>query len=397
MSDKPLLLIDFQSGGHHASFIRLLVRCATENSQTSLVFLIPKASSDEIRALLSERELAFFIPRVKLLEEDPAWVWLTKHFSSPTIVYGLYFEILNFRERKRSQLRYLFLENVIYQAAFSPLPRFNISGMMFRPTIHYRERGMLGPGSKNRMLFHVKWLMAYLLAKRPGFKRIFVQDPLAEEYAHKHWGAKKFLVVPDPAGMQELTPRPAGDGKSAAVRPLKLLVAGALHPRKGLHFIVNALENSPEEVRKNIQLVVVGRPEKGAEEYVTENLEKLKNMGTEVASDVRFISDEELHQYFEDAHIVMIPYLGFKGSSGILIHAAHFSKPVISTKDGLLGYLVERHQLGAAIDPSDVTLFAGLLEQVVRTGLVPGFDPVAARAFADSCDPEFYARVMLSY
>jgi glycosyltransferase involved in cell wall biosynthesis len=144
-------------------------------------------------------------------------------------------------------------------------------------------------------------------------------------------------------------------------------------------------------VRRNLCVFLIGKPEPGQSDYVTANIERLKSLGVSVTAELRFVGDSELDEYISRSHLVLTPYTGFTGSSGIIIQAAHFGKPVLSTNDGLLGYLVRKHQLGEAVKVTDSEVFAQWLEQFASTGGVSGFNPPAARAFADSCDPGLYA------
>jgi glycosyltransferase involved in cell wall biosynthesis len=394
MTGKPLVLIDFEVDGHHASYVCHLVRYGVFHRERDFSFLIRRELLEGVRSLLNEEQFAFFAERARLMEDDPAWVRINRWAKKRVLAQWLYVEYLNLHESRESRLLCLFMESVIYPLALSPMPRFRTSGIMFRATFYYREQKMLAPGAANRALFALKWMVGYLLAKRPGFERIFLLDPLAERYAREHWGAKKFVLLPDPLGLASREQRPVGGGEAMIERPLRLVIAGALHPRKGIHLTVDALAKSKETTLRSIRMVFVGRPEEGATAYAMENIARLEAMGVEVESELRFISDAELDAKIAGASVVLTPYVGFKGSSGILIHAAHWGRPVISTSDGLLGYLVPHHGLGAAIDVGDAAAFAGLLDRLAETGKIEGYDPVRARAFADSCDPEEFARML---
>jgi glycosyltransferase involved in cell wall biosynthesis len=258
---------------------------------------------------------------------------------------------------------------------------------MFRPTFYYRQRRMLASGVGSRALFALKWTVAYLCAKRPGIERVFLLDPFAEEYAVSCWRCRKFTLVPDPIAARGLLQVERG-----VDRPLTLLIAGALSPRKGIHLTVNALARSSEKTKRNLKLLLVGKPEEGYTDYVLQNVTRLRDMGIGVSSDFRFLSDMELDQHLVQSDVVLTPYMGFKGSSNVIIKAAHFGKPVLSANEGLLGYLVQQHKLGEALDVGNADTFSQCLDRIASTGQVSGFDPANARTFADSCDPEEFAK-----
>lgn len=396
MTQKPLLVIEFLADGHRSLHVCHLVRFAIAKNRTGMQLLLPRELRDNVRARLSPEECHFFDPRVRVIEEEPAWRRIKKWVKNKQLAQFLYVECLNIRESRNYRLLYLYLESAIYQLALCPLPRFGTSGVMFRPTFYYRQRRMLAPGTPSLALFILKWIVAYSCAKRPGIERIFLLDPLAEEYACLRWRSKKFQLVPDPLGPESGGYRPVGSSEPIAERPVNFLIAGALAPRKGLHSTVDALSASSEKTKRNVRLLIVGKPENGFADYVQNNLARLKDMGIQVATDLRFVSDLELDQHLTQSDVVLTPYRGFKGSSGIVVRAAHFGKPVISTDEGLLGHLVHRYKLGEAIDLGTAKQFSECLDRIVSTGSVSGFDPLSARQFADSCDPEEFAGSLLN-
>jgi glycosyltransferase involved in cell wall biosynthesis len=393
---KPLLLIDFTAEGHHALYVRHLARFAFTNRLSRFCFLVPRATRDLVTAGLSSEEADFFLSHLRLLEEDPAWARLQSQTKVARVSEWLYVEYLNIYESTQYRLLFLYLETSIYQAAFCPLPRYDTSGLMFRPTFYHRRQGMLLPGLSSRLMFMIKWFAAYMLVRRPGIKRVFLLDPLAAEYSMASWHSCKMECVPDPLGPGVSDLRPLGSADRVTERPITMLIAGALHPRKGIHATVNALARSSETTRRSVRLMLIGKPMENCENYALDNVERLKNMNVEVDYDFRFVSDLELDRYIAQSHVVLTPYLGFKSSSGIVIRAAHFGKPVVSTDDGLLGYLVKKHQLGETLDAGNETSFAACLDRIVATGRVRGFDPARARAFADSCDPDDFAARLFS-
>jgi glycosyltransferase involved in cell wall biosynthesis len=396
MQQKPLLVIEFLAHGHHSLYVCHLVRFALAKNQIDVHFLLPRELRDSVLTQLSPEESRFFNQRVRVIEEDPAWLVIVKWVRDRRLAQFLYVECLNTRESKGYQLLYLYLESVVYQLALCPLPRYSTSGLMFRPTFYYQQRGMLAPGVQSKALFVLKSFVAYLCAKRPGIERVFLLDPLAQDYTVSCWKSDKFKLIPDALGPAPGEARPIGRVVSLKDRAVNLLIAGALAPRKGLHSTVDALSEASEETRRSVRLSLVGKPEKGFEDYVLQNLARLKDMGVEVFSEIRFVSDLELDQHMAQSDIVLTPYRGFKGSSGIVIRAAHLAKPVISTDEGLLGYLVQRHKLGAVVDLGNIRQFAQCLDRIVSTGKVEGFDPDSARMFADSCDPQMFAELLLS-
>ena len=392
---EQLLIVNFEAGGHHHAHVCHLVRFATTAQRTEVRFLVGRKLRDEVLRHLSPEQAAFFVERVRLLDEDRTWQRVHALIPKEQLAIFCFVELLNLRERRRSKLLFLHLESAIYLLAFSPLPRFGISGLLSRPTFHYKREGFFIKGTDNRALFLLKYAVARALCIRRGFDRIFLMDPWAQEHAARIWRSSKFHFIPDPYGPEPGDERIVASGEPIAERPMTLLIAGAIAPRKGVHSLANALAKVSPQTRRNVRVYIVGKPEKGQEEYVATNLQHLKDIGVDVRADIRFVEDEELDRYISDVHVVLTPYINFKSSSGILYRAAHFGTPVVSTNRGLIGRLVIRHRLGAAIDTTDPAAFAHLLDEIVATGRVQGFDPVSARRLADDSTPTAFAGILL--
>jgi glycosyltransferase involved in cell wall biosynthesis len=393
---KPLLMVDFVASGHHALYIRHLVRFGLNSEQNAFTLLISRELCDRVLTRLSPSEIGRFLGRVRILEDDRAWRRIKKWIRRDDLARCFYVEYLNFVEGRKGAVFFLFLETVFYQFALAPLPRFNMSGLMFRPTFYYSKEEMLVGGARSRAVFLIKWVAAYACAKRPGIFRVFTLDPLAEEHARSQWNCQKFEAIPDPLGPEQGMARPMGVVNEGPRRSLTLLIGGVLSARKGIREVVRALLCSSDEIRRRVILVVAGEVEKGGSDYVSENLKQLEKSGGNVVDDLRLITEDELDAYIQRSDAVLTAYRGFKGSSGILIRAAHFGRPVISTDEGLLGYFVRRHRLGQAIDVANSEAFAACIQTFMSTGRLSGFDPAAARRFADSSDPELFVRNLLA-
>lgn len=374
--------------------MRHLVRYGLMKMTDPIRILIPRKLRDRTLAALTEAEQRRFLSCVELLEDDPMWGNAWRIFKKQFISCGVYFEYINWKYR-REQILLLYLETIFYAIAFSPLPRFNCSCLMFRPTFYYAERKILSTGLKNRLLFTLKWIGSYLLRLRPGITKVWTLDPLAAEYGRKNWGTEKFECVPDPLGPEPGMSRPVATESKGPKETLHLLMAGALAPRKGLKEMVDALEVTTEEVRRRIILTVIGEPEKPFGDYVRTALDRTKALGVKVNETLRFVDDQEMDAAMEAADVVLVAYRDFKGSSGMLIRAAHFGKPVIATDEGLMSYFVRIHRLGASIDVGNPKTFADCMENFLRQGKMDNFDAQGARKYADNSEPQFFVDQLL--
>jgi glycosyltransferase involved in cell wall biosynthesis len=373
-----------------------VVRYGLLKSESPTRILIPKALLERTLRELLKPEKEILLRHVELLEDDPLWQRINSVVKRHNIASWAYFECINWKYR-RERILLLCLEPIVYGFALSPLPRFNCAGLLFRPTFYYSRRKMLSPGIKSWLLFTAKWIVSYSMRLRPGITRVFTLDPLAEEHAHGRWGAKKFRCVPDPFGPEPGVPRPIGSRKNKPKETSRLLLAGTLGPRKGVKESVDALEALPEPMRRKLVLTVIGEPEFPHGDYLHTALNRAKLLGVQVEEDLRFVSAAEIDIAMEATDVVLVAYRGFKGSSGIVIRAAHFGKPVISTDDGLMAHFVRKYQLGQAIDVGNPSVYANCLQQYLQTGTMPGFNAQSAREYADSSQPQSFVDRMLDF
>ena len=76
------------------------------------------------------------------------------------------------------------------------------------------------------------------------------------------------------------------------------------------------------------------------------------------------MDSSEYDAAFKQCSIVMLPYCDFGGSSGVLIEAAQYQKPVIATNYGTLGRIVRSSKWGDTFKAGDLKSFHA---SVIRT------------------------------
>lgn len=95
-----------------------------------------------------------------------------------------------------------------------------------------------------------------------------------------------------------------------------------------------------------------------AEEY-TENITELKN---KLRAQGLFFETNQYVQYyptvrlfFEACQYVILPYRNHLGSSGLMLQAVHFGRPVLVPDQGLMADRVKLHQVGLTYNPQNDT------------------------------------------
>ena len=169
-----------------------------------------------------------------------------------------------------------------------------------------------------------------------------------------------------------------------------LLFFGRITKYKGLDVLLRAYRNLAQRW-PDLRLRIVGEGNLRPYASLLRGLPR-----TEVIN--RWVLDTEIAGLFQDAGIVVLPYLS-ASQSGVVAIAAAFARPVVATKVGALAEQIEHGQTGLLIDPGSIEQLEEAVETLVRQpelGCRLGKDLAArnqennnwdkvAQAYADSC------------
>ena len=144
-----------------------------------------------------------------------------------------------------------------------------------------------------------------------------------------------------------------------ATAPL-VLSFGHVADRKNLDLLIEAMVSLPQA-----HLLVAGSSNNSTEKQVAfyRDLAGRRGVADRVHFDEVFVPDAAIPSYFTAADVVALTYCGdFVSQSGVLQHAAAFSRPVlVSCGQGPLRRTMERFALGELVEPDSVpAISAGL-------------------------------------
>jgi len=135
-----------------------------------------------------------------------------------------------------------------------------LSGILFRPSVHYGTIGPYEPSRVERLRDGRKDLLYRLMLRNPALDRVLSLDPFFPEHARKHYAnGRKVVALPDPAnppidsGPLEQTARFAPEGR------VSFLLFGYLTERKGPLAVLDALSLLPREVAARVAVLFAGR------------------------------------------------------------------------------------------------------------------------------------------
>jgi glycosyltransferase involved in cell wall biosynthesis len=207
-----------------------------------------------------------------------------------------------------------------------------------------------------------KIALTYLLWSSRHFKNLYI---LNSEVATKSYNKLPFLkgnkavMLMDPVNMIGFDQE--GHYEQLGLEPFKILVTGYITERKGVQFILQALESMPKEKRLQYQLTLAGYCDDAFKLKYSDRLAALSDCVVVIDE---FLSQTDLHLIISKANLVSILYQDFYYSSGVLGLAALHNKPVLAFDSGVIAELVKTYQLGTVIRNDQPSELAKALELV---------------------------------
>jgi glycosyltransferase involved in cell wall biosynthesis len=160
-------------------------------------------------------------------------------------------------------------------------------------------------------------------------------------------------------------PYPFGSDLIAAAphSSLQLLLFGALRENKGIHLAIEAVQRIHGQ-GVPIRLTIAGRVLNRGEMAYWERCRQLISADP-AAIDVReeFIPDDELPDLFHRAHCLLLPYTRFASDSGVAFMALANGRPIVATRAGGLGALLD----AAGGVPIEDTTVDAVCDAILRT------------------------------
>lgn len=208
-----------------------------------------------------------------------------------------------------------------------------------------------------RKAFQVRWL-----ARNPAIDKMFIlNDAKVASNLNRITGNRGlFEPIPDPLPLYlekytvELVSGEQGDSGQ-----LKLLFIGSINRRKGLMETLDAIRHLPSDVKQKIQLRIVGRfSDSSLRDEAVVQIQQLIEAGYLIELSEGWVTDEQFVAEMKACDVILAPYVGFHGSSGVIGHAAYFRKPLLATCEGLVGEIVQERRIGKVVQTRNPDLYA---------------------------------------
>lgn len=273
-----------------------------------------------------------------------------------------------------------------------------VSGILFRPSVHYAALGPYRPSRRERLRDLRKSLLYRLTLMNRSVRTVLSLDPYFPHHAQRHYGGgDKVVAIPDPA-YPVLTEGGHGrpDTASATTR-IGFVLFGYLTERKGLLVLLDALARVDPDVAPRIAVTIAGRIEEGLKQKVDEGVQRVRERRPDLhlTVDDRWVPIGELDGMVRASDVVLAPYQRFIGSSGVLLWAARTGLPVLTQDFGLLGRLARDHGLGLTVDTTRPDCLAGAMARMVAEGPRAFIDTAATRSFVGDQTPQRFASAIV--
>ena len=271
-----------------------------------------------------------------------------------------------------------------------PAKRATLSGILFRPSVHYPAAG--NRPWRDRLRDLRKTILYGGMLKNPAVHTVWSLDPDFPAFAAARFHrGDKVMPLPDP-----VCPPSAGVPIAGTEKPdgrTRFLLFGVLAERKGVFQLLQALERlSPDDARA-VRVVFAGVLDESIAARFVSAVESLRTRqpDLQIVVDARRLPTPDLAAAIANADVVLAPYQRFVGSSGVLLWAAGAGKPVITQSYGLLGRQVAAFGLGLAVDTTRPDELAAALVATLRDGAAGIADPAGMTRFASNRTPAMFA------
>lgn len=270
------------------------------------------------------------------------------------------------------------------------------AGIFMGPTFHYPafDDAQTTAQLESGRMMREKFVLARALRMRQ-LERLWFLDPHAVEAAHRFPDGDKAAFLPDPVraapvSRQEVEARRAELGIEAG-RKIFLLF-GELTERKGIRELFDALERLTGDAARRMCIVLAGRAAPMQEAELEKECAALRAcLPLQIVERYAYIPHGEVAAYFQLADVVLAPYPKHNGMSGILLLAAAYQKPVLSSGYGSMGQMTREHKLGIAVDVRQPSQMAEALTRLTVEDAERVCDFEQMKILAEEHSPERFA------
>ena len=398
------MLFDLYSNGHHATYVRQLCNYWIEHS-----------NAGKLSIVLSETYATYHKELLTFIRNNQV------NRLSLNLVSGLIlnenggsFRNLLINDRLHGKFARLFVEklrptHVIFlymdhiQISLITGLRFKhnvaLSGILFKPTIHYPKFGYPAASLKEQLWYTRKKIVLRFALQNRHIRFLFSLDPYAVPYIKKLSKKITCIALPDGYTQTPVVKIPSAIRSKFGIETNRriALFFGVVSERKGIFKVLESLDKLSITTQKRVCLLIVGHALKNQSGWILKSISKNRSTNdVQIVWNNSFIPDEIIQDFFRCSDIVLVTYQRHVGSSHVLVRAASEGVPVIGSNYGLIGKYIERHHLGFAVDTTKADAIARALDDWIEKGTLESFNGESAQAFASKNKAEEFASTIFN-
>lgn len=403
LSDKDsaasVLVFEPDAEGHSSEWLRHLIRYAPASEDGRVIWMVTaprlhKSLSAELRRIGSDH--------IRLLPLKPYEARLCRHRFLPVNSLARWWIATRYAARVgASVIHFLGLDLLALPLALRlPVGGRSISGILFRPSTHYRFLGPYDPSWRERIRDIRKAILYRLMLSNSALSTVLSLDPYFARYARRKYGnGSKIHTLEDP--VDHAGDDFQGSARLAAMIPPRrvvFLLFGYLTERKGTLKLLDALRVVSKEVAARAAFMLVGNVDPSIKDAVADKLARVQATTPQLFCHLedRWVASEELEALVRRTDVVLAPYQRFVGSSGVMLWAARLGKPILTQDFGILSSLTRDYRLGITADCTNPFLIAEAVSRFVVDGPETFIDRRAAQAFIAEHSPEKFAEAVVT-
>ena len=394
-----LLILEPDARGHAREWLGHLIEGAREMAPSSplrlslavpeplareLMTTLPEAVRQRVGLIpLDERDTALCLDKRLWLSGMARWWIMRRCLETANATHGLF----------------LGLDHASLPLALGLRAKGRpISGILFRPSVHYGHIGPYRPCLGERLRDLRKAVLYRLMLRNPAVNAVLSLDPYFVDYARVHYAhAEKVVDTPDPVCP---APTPAASdttlARSVPEERKLLLLFGELTPRKGILTLLQSLKQLPRDAAQRIAIMAAGAIDPPIRTAVQDAVAELHRTRPELWLHLedRRLATGEIAALVQRSALILAPYQRFVGSSGILLWAAQAGRPVLCQDYGLMGRLAREYRLGITVDSDDPRALAESIAAFARNRATKASKQAMSR-LCRKRSPAQFARIVL--
>lgn len=396
---SAILFFDSASGGHHGEFLENVIYGLPKAfSVDCVVFTHPDLKS-RLKAAKTDCDSGVSLRYLDVVQLDRL-----SDAKSPFERGRLELNIVEEACINYGIHKVLIMHMNIHQYALSMMsnkPDISVRGILLDPYTPIRRAHTFKQKAFASVTALRKRFQFRLMFCNPQIDRVFLLNDarVAEELNRSYFKRLPFSSIADPIPAVVSRCEALAESKVNESQRYTFLLIGSMAPRKGCLMVLKAMQQMTGDELSQIRLRLVGKFRVEEVDYRADVLSAIQDLqskcpNVDIGVEDRYVDFSEMNAELMSADCILVPYIEFYGSSGVLGHACRAGKPVIACEEGLIGELVSKLEIGLTVNPKDLGALCRCL-QIALDGKLP-FNLETARNYVKDAGYKNFSKTLIA-